>query len=97
MPDIDDTVNTLRNRPVKIMTTSIADIAHEVSGRILREAVEEGPDSLNVHHKISDPIVTAAFRMLFEDIATEIDQAWREKGGLNCTEVCAIVRARGVR
>lgn len=96
MPDIDDTVNTHCNRPVKIMTTSIADIAHEVSNSI-RKAVEEGPDSLNVHHKISDPIVTAAFRMLLEDIATEIDQAWREKGGLNCTEVCAIVRARGVR
>jgi hypothetical protein len=29
----------------------------------------------------------------FESVAQQIDREWREKGGLNCTEVCAIVRS----
>lgn len=32
-----------------------------------------------------------------EEIASKIDEVWREKGGINCTEVCAIVRAYGDR
>jgi len=31
----------------------------------------------------------------FEDIARTIDRAWRDKKGLNCTEVCAIIRDMG--
>lgn len=28
-----------------------------------------------------------------EAAATAVDKAWREKGGINCTEVCAIIRS----
>lgn len=28
-----------------------------------------------------------------EALATEIDKQWREKDGMNCTEICAIIRS----
>ena len=32
----------------------------------------------------------------FEAAAEDVDKAWREKGGIGCTEVCAIIRARTI-
>lgn len=34
---------------------------------------------------------------VLEEAAIAVDKAWREKGGINCTEVCAIIRAAAIR
>lgn len=36
-------------------------------------------------------------RSMLEEIATTIDADWRAKGGISCTEVCAIVRSAAIK
>lgn len=34
---------------------------------------------------------------VLEAIAVEVDETWRAKGGINCTEVCAIIRSHKMK